>query len=54
MKNVPKMFAASAVAGVVVGGIALLEGFPPGRIIAAAVIGFAVMMGLLIILRWRP
>lgn len=54
MKNVPKMFVASAVAGVVVFALALGRYQEPGRAVVAGIVGAALMMGLLVILRWRP
>lgn len=48
------IWATSTVAGVVVGALALVEGLPADRVIVAGIIGWAVMFGLLVILRWRP
>lgn len=54
MKNTPKVGVATVVAGLVVGGLAFVQGLPMERVLVAAGVGAAVMFGLLIVLKFRP
>lgn len=54
MKNTTKIILGTVGGAVVAGALAYAQDFPPNRVLISAGLGAAVMLGLFIVLKFRP